>query len=414
MPANLIHVALPALIAGLIIHKLYGAVFRKRNYTGITLTESIIILIGSIPGFAGCAAGFVGFMFPLPLLIGFPLKIISLFTSYCGWYFALNVDFFYIESILDSYFFAWMFTCLLLIIILYLIKFKKITVSRGFFIYFFVFLYLVVLRFYVPEWGFKKIKNQNIKEDIVGKWKKTKIIKLGNELKSERSYLFFKSNGEMPSYEPASYTINGNNLTMVTGKERTYKVLSLSNNELVMKATFTPITEIYVYERDDLKINAKWIANKILINDGDWGAMHQAWFPQLIPTEKYEMKSCEFNYFHENGEYSRVYTQACYREKGTDTIHIDLNNKTLNVYVSFGAWWIDSNVIYTKSMGVKGDPEYPLGNNEIKEFYTRADNPNSIPGFLSLTLYQVPEYSSIHIEAKEFAKMISNDTSKQN
>ena len=60
---------------GALIHVVYKAFYRNRTYPGLTRFEIGVISIGSIPGFAGCASGWIGFGFPVPLILGVPLDV---------------------------------------------------------------------------------------------------------------------------------------------------------------------------------------------------------------------------------------------------------------------------------------------------------------------------------------------------
>ena len=114
------------LICGFTIHAIYKRVRRNKGYKGITILESLIICIGSIPGLGGCAAGWAGFGIPLPLILGFPLQIILLGNKSCGWSQSLIFEDPYLTKKFASFPIAWALTSFILILLLYMAKFHKI------------------------------------------------------------------------------------------------------------------------------------------------------------------------------------------------------------------------------------------------------------------------------------------------
>jgi hypothetical protein len=110
------------LICGLVIHVVYKRIRKSKGYTGITLFESLIICIGSIPGLGGCAAGWAGFGIPLPLILGVPFHIILLGNKSCGWAQSLLFEDPYLTKKFASFPIAWALTSVILILFLYVLK----------------------------------------------------------------------------------------------------------------------------------------------------------------------------------------------------------------------------------------------------------------------------------------------------
>jgi hypothetical protein len=70
------------LIFGTIIHLIYKHKYYKNSYTGLTFTETLAILVGTIPGLIGF--GLIGF--PVPLIVGFPISLfLILFLGVPTW-----------------------------------------------------------------------------------------------------------------------------------------------------------------------------------------------------------------------------------------------------------------------------------------------------------------------------------------
>ena len=118
-------VAALTIVFGIVIHLAYKRWCRSKGYNGITLLESLFILVGSVPGIAGCASGWAGFGIPLPLIVGLPIHILLIFDSKCGWMQSLYYDDPYLMHKFKSFTVAWFIACVLLIIYLYLAKLYK-------------------------------------------------------------------------------------------------------------------------------------------------------------------------------------------------------------------------------------------------------------------------------------------------
>ena len=113
------------LICGVVIHLIYKKIRQNKGYTGITILESIIICIGSIPGLGGCAVGWAGFGIPLPLILGMPIHIILLGNKSCGWSQSLIFEDPYLTNKFASFPIAWALTSAILILFLYITKLHR-------------------------------------------------------------------------------------------------------------------------------------------------------------------------------------------------------------------------------------------------------------------------------------------------
>ncbi|WP_460237142.1 hypothetical protein [Aurantivibrio plasticivorans] len=115
-------VAMLVFVFAVIIHLLYRYVFRRGKYEGITFLEVAFISVGSVPGLAGCAIGWAGFGFPLPLIIGLPLNLIFLGNKECGWWPPLMLNDLQLISKFASLFIAWFLANLLVVGVLFYFK----------------------------------------------------------------------------------------------------------------------------------------------------------------------------------------------------------------------------------------------------------------------------------------------------
>ena len=133
MLTYVIIVATLVLVFGTIIHLLYKPVFSGKRYRGITIGESLLIIFGSIPGLAGCAAGWSGFGFPLPLIVGLPLQLAFIGSEDCGWSQSLIFDDPYLTHKFASFPVAWAGANFILLGLLYFLKLRanKNSVNRG-------------------------------------------------------------------------------------------------------------------------------------------------------------------------------------------------------------------------------------------------------------------------------------------
>lgn len=73
------------LLFGWFIHLAYKHLMRQREYCGVTIFECTAICIATIPGLVGCASGWIGFAFPLPLIVALPMSLALIGNESCGW-----------------------------------------------------------------------------------------------------------------------------------------------------------------------------------------------------------------------------------------------------------------------------------------------------------------------------------------
>ena len=113
------------LFVGVLIHLAFRLALRKRGYRGVSAFEATVILIGTIPGLGGCARGWAGFGFPMPLVVGLPLSLALLGDPDCGWWqgvLSLDLDFMREFWAFPA---AWLLANALLISALYAFKARK-------------------------------------------------------------------------------------------------------------------------------------------------------------------------------------------------------------------------------------------------------------------------------------------------
>ena len=325
-------------------------------------------------------------------------------SSTCGWWAILNNDLPYVPTILDSYLFIWLITNTLFLSILYFINVKKLNYIGGFFVVCCVVVGLSAYRLTVVPMLMKYNADPNLATKIIGKWSAKRSFRMWGQGKTNRHF-FFKSNGEFSGNgnPSGSYKVLTHQLTTISqySGETVYNVISITAAKLVLQPIKGNLNETYVYERTDLIIDEKWLYNQLFYNlNPRWSNMDASWFKQIKNPENYQMASCGFYYFHQNKEYSSVTTQACYREKGSEVIHIDLNN-WLPVGMSFGNWWVKNNVIYTKSVRVPFSNSIKSVEPMMKKFVTKANQQQPLAGFISHKVDNVmPDYSVLHAKAK--------------
>ena len=86
MPIITIAFSVAVLLFGWLIHVAYMRAMRRRGYGGVTIAEGAIISIATMPGLGGCASGWIGFAFPLPLIAGLPISLALIGNENCGWW----------------------------------------------------------------------------------------------------------------------------------------------------------------------------------------------------------------------------------------------------------------------------------------------------------------------------------------
>ena len=72
-------------IFGSLAHLVYRYIIVRKNYTRVTAFEILFILLGVVPGLAGCGQGSFGFGVPAPMLLGVLINIVMLANDSCGW-----------------------------------------------------------------------------------------------------------------------------------------------------------------------------------------------------------------------------------------------------------------------------------------------------------------------------------------
>ena len=224
--------------------------------------------------------------------------------------------------------------------------------------------------------------NDKIMKFIIGRWTRTHIVKKGRRRKS-RGYWNFKPDGDLEMYPVGGtkkYIIRGHKIyfrRLNAELIHVFNITSISASELEIEIPSPKKydSEIHEFKYTHKRIEKATLANKVLYRI--FSNMNE-----ISPREKdrfsvdlagdYEQGTCEFRYFAPNGEYLEIYTQACYRKKGEDRVHIDSKKKYGKYLISFGSWDIKGNYILSNKTVVEyeGYPYSTLVGRITKEEHT--------------------------------------------
>jgi hypothetical protein len=141
--------------------------------------------------------------------------------------------------------------------------------------------------------------------------------------------------------------------------------------------------------------------------NGHWSKLESSWFDASLVSENYEMGDCNLSQFGPEGEYFHVRTQACYRKKGENIIHLEIPS-FLPFHLSVGTWKIIDGSVRVESRVVEHN--YRCTDCDQKDLATwktenyeagQPDSASPLAGRSALPLDAVPQLDDLRKRAIE-------------